>query len=41
MLQEKRLCEKTKKLFSRISDDETNSDLVRQKEKQFLSSFMQ
>ena len=41
LLQEKWLCEKTKKQFSRISDDETKNDLIRQKEKQLLSSFME
>ena len=32
---------KQKKQFSRISDDETKNDLIRQKEKQLLSSFME
>ena len=41
LLQEKRLCEKIKKQFSRISDDETKNDLIRQKEKQLLSSFVE
>ena len=41
MLQEKWLCEETKRQFSRISDDETKNDLIRQKEKQLLSGFME
>ena len=41
LLQEKWLCEQTKRQFSRISDDETKNDLLRQKEKQLLSSFME
>ena len=41
LLQEKWLCEETKRLFSRISEDETKNDLIRQKEKQVLSSFME
>ena len=41
LLQEKRLCEKSKRQFSRISDDETKNDLIRQKEKQLLSKFME
>ena len=40
LLHENWLCEKTKKKFSRISDDETKNDLVRQKEKQLRSIFM-
>ena len=32
---------KQKKQFSRISDDETKNDLILQKEKQLLSSFME
>ena len=39
LLQEKWLCEETKRQFSRISDDETKNDLIRQKELQLLSSF--
>ena len=39
--QEKWLCEETKRQFSRISDDETKNDLIRQEEKQFLSCFME
>ena len=34
------LCEEKKRQFSRISDDETKNDLIRQK-KQLLSSFME
>ena len=41
LLQEKWLCEETKRQFSRISGDETKNDLIRQKEKQLLSSFME
>ena len=41
LLQEKWLCEETKRQFSRISEDETKNDLIRQKEKQLLSSFME
>ena len=41
LLQKKWLCGKTRKQFSRISDDETKNDLIRQKEKQFFSSFME
>ena len=41
LLQEKWLCEETKRQFSRISEDETKNDLIRQKEKQFLSSFIE
>ena len=41
LLQEKWLCEETKRQFSRISDDETKNDVIRQKEKQLLSSFME
>ena len=41
LLQEKWLCEETKRQFSRISDDETKIDLIRQKEKQLLSSSME
>ena len=40
LIQEKRLFEKTKKQFSRISDDETKNDLVRQK-KHLLSFFLE
>ena len=40
LLQENLLCEE-KKQFSRISDDETKKDLIRQKEKQLFSSFME
>ena len=32
---------KQKKQFPRITDDETKNDLIRQKEKQLLSSFME
>ena len=39
LLQEKWQCEETKRQFSRISDDETKNDLIRQKEKQLLSCF--
>ena len=39
LLQEKWLCEETKRQFSRISDNETKNVLIRQKEKQLLSSF--
>ena len=41
LLHEKWLCEQTKRQFSRISEDETKNDLIRQKEKQLLSSFME
>ena len=41
LLQEKWLCEETKRQFSRISDDETKNDLICQKEKQLFSSFME
>ena len=41
LLQEKWLCDETKRQFSRISDDETKNDLIRQKQKQLLSSFME
>ena len=41
LLQEKWLCEETKRQFSRISDDETKNDLIRQKEKPLFSSFME
>ena len=41
LLQEKWLCEETKRQFSRISDDETKNNLIRQKEKQLHSSFME
>ena len=40
LLQEKWLCEETKRQFLRISEDETKNNLIRQKEKQLLSSFM-
>ena len=40
LLQEKWLCEETKRQFSRISEDETKNDLSRQKERQLLSSVM-
>ena len=40
LLQEKWLCEETKRQFSRISDDETKNDLIHQK-KQHLSIFME
>ena len=40
LLREKWLCEKTKKQFSRISDDKTKNDLTCQK-KQLLSSLME
>ena len=39
--QKKWLCEKTKRQFSRITDDETKNDLIRQKEKQLFSNFME
>ena len=35
------LCEEIKRQFSRISEDETKNDLIRQKEKQLLSGFME
>ena len=38
---EKWLCEKTKRQFSGISDDETKNDLFRQNRKQFLSSCLE
>ena len=41
LLQEKWLYEETKRQFSRISDVETKNDLIRQKEKQLLSRFME
>ena len=41
LLQEKWLCEETKRQFSRISDDETKNDLIRQKEKQLFSSLVE
>ena len=41
LLQERWLCEETKKQFSRISDDETKNDLIRQIEKTIRSSFME
>ena len=41
LLQEKWLCEETKRQFSRISEDETKNDLIRQNAKQLLSSFME
>ena len=41
LLQEKWLCEETIRQFSRISDDEIKNDLIRQKEKQLLSCFME
>ena len=41
LLQEKWLCEEAKRQFSRSSDDETKNNLIRQKEKQLLSSFFQ
>ena len=41
LLQEKWLCEETKRQFSRNSHDETKNDLTRQKEKKLLSSFIE
>ena len=41
LLQEKMLCEEIKSQFSRISDNNTKNDLIRQKEKQLLSSFVE
>ena len=41
LLQEKWLCVETNRQFSRTSDDESKNDLIRQKEKQLLSSFME